>query len=74
MEEINIASWPEFGEALQSIDRLRSEREKQNCGRPLNKPIFRGMGNGRWELETTLERFCKAETPDAKVSLLKYYR
>jgi hypothetical protein len=38
------------------------------------KALFRGLGNARWGLETTLERAHPAEKCADTLSLVKYYR
>lgn len=74
MEEIEIVSWSEFGEALNRIHQLRGSIEKRHGGRPLDKAIFRGVGNSRWGLETTLERSFPMERSAPVVTLSGYYR
>src|ERR1035437_9997854 len=74
MEEIEIVSWSQFGEAVNRIDQLRATTEKQHGGRPLVKAIFRGVGNSHWGLSTTLERSFPMERSAPVVTLSGYYR
>lgn len=67
----NLTSWSEFEGALRKID---DERQVTKSGRSLNPPLFRGLGNTQWGLETTLERYCSLECRRPLTSLLEYYR
>lgn len=73
MEEIEITTWPEFGEALRRVDQLRHIRKEKSGGRPLHPTIFRGQGNSQWSLQTTLERSFPMECSEDNVSFVQYY-
>jgi hypothetical protein len=67
--EINLKSWSEFHATVAGLDLMRNEFENA-IHRPLQAPLFRGLGNHEWRLETTLER-----SPDAPKlpTLIEYY-
>lgn len=69
--EIEIQSWAEFPSALLKIESLKEEMKRKHSGRPFQEPLFRGLGNSEWQLQTTLER-----SPDAdnNETLISYYR
>lgn len=73
MRKIDLGGWSDFDGALQEINDTRRKRAA-TCGRRFPDPLFRGLGNSTWGLETTLERSHPAERCDATPSLLKYYR
>jgi hypothetical protein len=50
---------------------MRREHEKANSDRRLQEPLFRGVGNSNWGLETTLERSIEAPQPE---TLGSYYQ
>jgi hypothetical protein len=64
LKEIPVDSWSDF-----------EARVRQLIDDPGIYPrLFRGLGNGCWGLETTLERSYPNERCDETLSLLKYYR
>ena len=69
VNEIQIAKWSEFESALQQV-----KGKPRTNGRRINDPLFRGLGDARWGLETTLERAHPEEKCDDTLSLIKYYR
>ncbi len=69
-EEKTLSSCKDFSVALAELDKSRTTKEEKN-GRKLNEPLFRGLGNSEWALQTTLERSVDA---DPKETLLGYYR
>src|SRR5208337_5542466 len=69
MHNIDLGGWSEFERALQKI----KERTAKSDHR-FYDPLFRGLGNSDWGLETTLERAYPLERCGATPSLLKYYR
>lgn len=72
MKNLDRDNWPEFEEALQEInDTQRALAAKRGC--PLPTLLFRGLGSGKWGLETTLERSYPLECHDRSLSLLRYY-
>jgi hypothetical protein len=73
IQEIKVENWPDFETRLQHIGRCREEREAQ-ASRRLNDPLFRGVGNCEWGLQTTLERSHPTERSDGTLDFLKYYR
>lgn len=70
---MKLAKWSDFEGALQDLDRERQERARRS-GRSLHDPLFRGLGNSEWGLDTTLERSYPSERCDETASLRKYYR
>jgi hypothetical protein len=68
-EEIRVARWSEFEGEIERLSTAR--RDQAQASRPL---LFRGLGNSRWGLETTLERAYPAEKCDETLSLRAYYR
>src|ERR1022692_3495007 len=73
VRKLELGGWSDFEGALQEINDTRRKRAA-TCGRHFPDPLFRGLGNSAWGLETTLERSHPAERCDATPSLLKYYR
>jgi hypothetical protein len=69
VHEIKISKWSDFESALQRV-----RNKPTTTGRPLLDPLFRGLGDARWGLETTLERAHPEEKCDDTLSLVKYYR
>jgi hypothetical protein len=65
----NLRSWSQFGEALQKIQDLR-----ERSPRGLQPPQFRGLGDSRWRLETTLERADVGASSRVRDSFAEYYR
>jgi len=69
-----INSWFDFEDELRKLNaRLREDRKAQDKPEP-DDPIFRGVGNSEWKLETTLERSYPLERCDETTSLRRYYR
>lgn len=71
MRNFNLRSWSEFEEALR---KLEGARHTAKSGRVLQDALFRGVGNRKWRLETTLERSHPSECCAPTSSFLKYYR
>ena len=69
MTHLDLKSWSDFGHALRKVDQARHA-----APRVLHEPLFRGLGNSKWGLETTLERSYSSESCSPTSSLLKYYR
>jgi FRG domain len=67
---ILLQSWDEFPSRLDEFNQIKQRKEAENK-RPLKQPLFRGLGDSRWELKTTLERSSEA---DPNETLLSYYR
>src|SRR5437660_8319444 len=72
MQEIEIKHWHDFEVEIQSVNRRREQRETE-AERRLNDPLFRGLGNRKWGLQTTLERSYPQERSDETLSFRKYY-
>src|ERR1700746_481226 len=53
MEERNVSPWEDLIEGLKEIRQKRLSSSKYVQNSPL---LFRGQGNSRWQLSTTLER------------------
>ncbi|MFH1023046.1 MAG: FRG domain-containing protein [Planctomycetota bacterium] len=71
-ETKDISSWEVFVEELNKIQILRAQR-KAECGRSGDELLFRGQGDSRWLLETTLERTLR-RMGKVDCSLEQYYR
>jgi hypothetical protein len=70
LEEITLTSWGEFHPIVAGLDSIRKKFEDTNsCS--LQAPLFRGLGNHEWTLQTTLER--SADVPEMP-TLIGYYR
>ena len=67
---LNLRSWSGFDQALRKLD---SARNSTTSGHVLKPPLFRGLGDARWGLETTLERSYDSESCAPTPSLLRYY-
>jgi hypothetical protein len=67
--DLTVDSWKSFLTIQDRLDELKWNHECE--GRLLKQPLFRGLGNSGWKLETTLDR-----SPDAmpNETLLSYYR
>jgi len=71
-QEIQVACWSESEEKIRQVA-AGDETEAQTS--PQLRPwLFRGLGNSRWGLETTLERSYPSERCDETAKLQKYYR
>ena len=73
MIELEVTSWDDFGNALEQIDENRKE-PKEKSGLAIRRPLFRGVSNATWGLETTLERAFPMECSAQELSLVSYYR
>ena len=73
MREIEVESWSGFEAETQRLSREREERETET-GRKINAPLFRGLGDSRWGLQTTLERSYPRERIDETPGFREYYR
>jgi hypothetical protein len=73
MREIEVRSWSDFEAALQALNRERQERERVTSRR-FPDPRFRGLGDSRRGLETTLERAHPSERCCRTPSFRRYYR
>jgi len=69
MQEISVETWEEFEKQLSSIQSQREQRVEKRAPSVIEELLFRGQGDSRWPLETTLDRFFQR-----KVSVLDYYR
>ena len=70
---IELDSWNQFEDEIHKIEQFRAERETK-ARRNINAPLFRGLGDSKWGLETTLERSYPRERCDDTRSLRRYYR
>lgn len=68
MNEINVKDWDEFEAKLTEFESLRQDM-RQKTPIFVSPFLFRGQGNAKWRLTSTLERF--TERP---YSLIEYYR
>jgi hypothetical protein len=64
MDEINVKDWDHFEEVLKSQEAFL-EKASQGHYTPL---LFRGQGNSKWNLKTTLERYIKTS-----ISVRRYF-
>ena len=72
VQERKVECWDEFRELIdETLPGMRLEHEQANAGRPLEEPLFRGVGNSDWGLETTLERSIDAAHTE---TLGSYYK
>jgi len=55
MQTVEIQSWDQFSTQL-SVVRKRREELQTATQRGFEIPLFRGVGNSDWGLQTTLER------------------
>jgi bacterioferritin (cytochrome b1) len=69
-QEISLQHWSEFEERILHLDGVPNN-EGEQTGSP---PLFRGLGDSSWGLETTLERSYETERCDNTLSLRAYYR
>lgn len=72
MKNVELASWAEFSERVFEIRRAR-ERLQASEGRAFSAPLFRGLGDSDWGLETTLERAFPLELSEEIRDLPTYY-
>jgi hypothetical protein len=72
MEIFLLKNWAEFDAQIRALYTLRHEKEAQRQRR-FKDPVFRGVGNSNWGLQTTLERSFPFERSDKTLSLRKYY-
>ena len=67
MKVITVSSWEEYQAEVNNLKALRNMAAQNEFGTaPL---LFRGQGNSKWDLDTTLDRYTK--TP---VSLQEYFK
>jgi hypothetical protein len=71
VETIDLKCWGEFEEKVLGLEQLTSSKDEEGIG--YQTPVFRGLRDWRWGLETTLEREFPASCSDGTVSLLSYY-
>jgi len=56
MKEVKVSSWEAFEVEVTSL--FESVRNRKDATRLyVSEPLFRGHGNSKWKLETTLERY-----------------
>jgi hypothetical protein len=68
--DVTLESWNDFRSAIMDLtNRLRSAEE--NNRQNMQEPLFRGLGNSRWTLATTLERSLDVA---GKETFLGYYQ
>jgi hypothetical protein len=73
MKTIELSSWFEFEGAIRDLNRRREELTCKN-NRAFDVPLFRGLGNCNWGLETTLERAYSIGAQPGITDLFGYYR
>jgi len=72
VQEVEIKHWHDYEGEIRNLTRHREQREEET-GRRQNAPLFRGLPNGKWGLQTSLERSYPQDRSDQTLSLLKYY-
>jgi hypothetical protein len=72
-QEISVSTWDEFEEQLQWLESFKRSTEK-DVARAYDAPLFRGIGNATWKLQTSLERAFPLEDSSDSISFLEYYR
>lgn len=65
---INVKNWKQFERELKSLQKECGQRRNSRYGH-ISNFLYRGQKKSSWQLETTLERYGKAE-----MSLRQYYR
>src|SRR5215470_8029938 len=72
VKECTAENWDEFRRLIdETLPCMCREHEQANSGRRMQEPLFRGVGNSNWGLETTLERSIEAPQPE---TLGSYYQ
>lgn len=61
MKEIELASWEEFEQALDSFFESQDQLKKAKAPLYVSTPVFRGQANATWDLEDTLIRATKSD-------------
>lgn len=56
MTEQELKSWEHFKEVLSELERVREQRLRETGLSHVPAWLFRGIGDSRWDLRTTLER------------------
>jgi hypothetical protein len=72
IDEIQLERWSEFEGAVRLFMQDSTTRQSEVIGR-LHAPLFRGLGDTCWSLETTLERSYPRERCDDTLRLFQYY-
>jgi len=62
----SVNSWSEYLEEVRCLARSYADRHRP--------PLFRGLANCKWSLQTTLERYYEDEKISNDPSFLNYYR
>ena len=74
MQEFKITKWSEFEATLYQHVLSPHKRGQKIKATSSPQPLFRGLGNSQWGLQTTLERSHPLECSSEHVSFLKYMR
>lgn len=61
MKEIELASWEEFEQALDSFFSSQDQLKKSKAPLYVSTPVFRGQADATWDLEDTLIRAIKRD-------------
>ena len=72
LETMALSTWEDFHAAIQTINRFRTESQQRER-RLILAPVFRGIGNSEWRLETTLERAHPHEIKHVTATLPAYF-
>lgn len=72
LETVVLSTWEDFNGVIQKIDQFRTESQQRE-GRTILPPVFRGLGNSEWGLETTLERAYPHEIKHVTETLPAYF-
>jgi hypothetical protein len=70
---IELDTWDQFESEIRKIELIQTQLEA-SAGCNIDAPLFRGLGDSKWGLETTLERSYPMERCDDTLSLRRYYR
>ncbi|MCK9377667.1 MAG: FRG domain-containing protein [Syntrophobacterales bacterium] len=65
MEVIDVTSWKE---CLSKFEEIKEIRRKRRIDGYVSSLLYRGQGNAKWGLKTTLERYI-----DKDISVEDYY-
>jgi hypothetical protein len=71
-KEVPLGCWADFEEKIREL--TSPQVANKTATPPFHPPLFRGLGNSRWGLETTLERSHPHEWFENANSLQRYYQ
>lgn len=71
-KEILVSSWNELEDQIKWLESFKHTTE-QEASRAYEPPLFRGLGDAEWKLQTSLERAFPLEDSCQSISFLEYY-